>query len=380
MKTYEWIKINNQPKKWIDTHDQDACFRHLCTYGDQHQIYETVQEKLENAKHSVEIVNFIINHEDLIETIIKARREKKRYVRVMTWLDQRKHLYIEEDNIFNLFKTQARSWRKLARNDVPLRSNINCHIKMMLIDKETAIISSANLSKTSLTRNPENGVLITNMKEEINIIQKFFKAIWKNYANTEIGPLPPHVTASYIEANDDEYLRVQTRSTNHDPEFLDGFAHETDNFRFLFTGPCYNTLHAFIIEMIERAEEEILLLSFKIDNVQQIGLLRIIKEKIRCGVIVRILVCRKETQIREKYGKLLEIGCEVNAIDYNHAKGIVVDQEEVMIMTANIDNYIMLHKESINIGIYFKNKSYGEQAKEFINFLFENRTHTLRAL
>lgn len=379
MKTYEWVTTNNRPKQWKAKHDHDACFRHLCTYSHQHQIYDAIQDKLGNATKSVAIINFIITHKGVHKALINMRKEKKLVVRVMTWLDQKKHLYVEEDDIGVFDKSQARSWRQLATNDIPLRSNTKCHIKMMLIDQETAIISSANLTRTSFSRNPENGILITNMPDEIKIIQRFVKTIWNDYANTEIALLPQHVTSHFMRDNGDEYLRVQSRATNHNPDFFDGLDQETDNFRFLFTGPCYNTLHNFFMEMVKRAEKEILLLSYKIENVRQIGLLKIIKEKLNQGVVVRILVCKKDTKIRQVYGKLLEIGCEVEAINYNHAKGIVIDQKEVMIMTANIDNYIMLYKGSINMGIYFKNRKYGNQAKEFINFLFENRTHTLRA-
>lgn len=384
MKKFKWIKTKKSPKEWNPVHTKDNCFKHLCTYRDQHQIYDTIQEKMLGSQRRIEIINFLITKEDLINTIVSTRKEKRIPMKVMTWLNQASHhLDIEENDIFWLNQWQAKSWRKLALNGIPLRSNIKCHIKIMLIDKKSFIFSSANLTETSLTRNIENGILIANMRDEIRIIQKFITAIWKDYADTEITSLPSHITSYSMPDDDSEFLRVQSRPTNRNQ--LEGLETETENFRFLFTAPGYNTLFSFLIELLEQAEEEILLLSYKVLNIQQIGLLEVLKRKITCGVKVRILVCKiikKETkeltkQLKKFYLKLIEIGCEIVSIENNHAKGIVIDQKEVLIMTANIDNHLLPHKGSINMGVYFKNKEYSDQVKAFINHLFANKTNTL---
>ena len=377
IKKYFWKKLSVSQKSPNRREGASNKFAHIFTFGDRHHIYDAYDYYLDNARQDVLIVNFLITHKELIETIIKTRQLKKIPVRVMTWLDKTQHLYVEEDDIYQLFRSQARSCRELAMNDIPLRSNTKCHVKMMLVDSETVIISSANLTDTSLFRNPENGILLYQMEEEVKIIKHFAKTLWRNYANTEIATLPPHVTSVFEDNEGEENLRVQSRPTNHDIDILKGICQETDNFRFLFTCPYFNTLHLFVLDMIERANREILLLSYKMQNIKQIGLFKVLKDKINQGVNVRILVCKKDTKILDLYGQLLDIGCEIEAIEYNHAKGIVIDQKDVMIMTANIDNYIMPHKESINIGIFFKNKEYSEQAKEFVNFLFDNRTHKL---
>lgn len=377
MTTYKWNKRRIKRVEYPSVIRADACVVHLCTYGGQHGIYDVIAKHLRDAKQSISIVNFLITNEEVLQAIIEARRDRKLPVRIVTWLNQKEHLLIEEDSIFRLFKTQARSWRRLGLNNVPLRSNVRCHVKFMLIDDEAAIISSANLTDTSLRRNPENGILIRNMNDEIRIIHNFIKLIWGYYADHEIVAIPSYVGSNSIDDVDGGYLRVESRTASHNASGITTFPHETDNFRFLFTLPDYNSLHDYVIKLIERAEREILLVSYKIYNVKQIGLLKVLKEKIDRGVVVRILVCKKDTKILERYGKLVEIGCEVVSIVNNHAKGIVIDQKEVLIMTANIDNYLLPHKESINIGIYFKNMAYAEQAKTFINFLFDNSTHTL---
>ena len=73
-----------------------------------------------------------------------------------------------------------------------IRYNNNLHAKMVFIDGETAIISSANLTKRGLSVNYEAGAVIKDQKKVSEGIQ-FFKGVWD-----ESDLLTPELIMKYI--------------------------------------------------------------------------------------------------------------------------------------------------------------------------------------
>lgn len=59
-----------------------------------------------------------------------------------------------------------------------IRYNNNLHAKMLFIDSQVAIISSANLTRRGLSVNYEAGVIIRNL-EQVNKALEFFNGVWE---------------------------------------------------------------------------------------------------------------------------------------------------------------------------------------------------------
>jgi phosphatidylserine/phosphatidylglycerophosphate/cardiolipin synthase-like enzyme len=376
MNKHHWYK-NKKPKTpFLLKNTKSEGFQHIHTSKSCHKIYNEICNGLAMAENSIFIINFLITNEEIISKIIDKRNMEYIRTRIITWLNQKDHLLIDEDNIYDLFKSQAQSWRRLGINNIPIRSNIKCHIKCILIDKKIAFITSANLTDTSLKMNPENGVMFYGLKEEIEIIYNFMKTLWNNYTDYEIMY---HCSKS-LDATDDGYLSEYSRTTSFDPEPIMKYPQETNNVRFLYALPKYNTLYTFVKSILKRARKEILLLSYKFKPMKKTGILSILKDKIDEGVKVKILVCHKDTQILEYYSKIHDLGCEVLSINRSHGKAILIDQTEVLTMTSNVDEYFFPDKDGINIGIYLKNKILAKQAKSYINNLFENYDYRLNGV
>lgn len=376
MRKYRW-KNNRGQRTELLIPDLSNNLAHIHTYKSQHLIYDIIKKSIENANGSISIINFLITHPEIINLLIARRNNDHIPMRITTWLNQKQHMVIEEDKIYRLFKDQARSWRLLGLNSIPLRSYLYCHIKCFLFDKKTAIISSANVTKTSLLRNPENGILIHGLREEIDILTKFMRAVWDDFADYEINIRRIKNTSPRELSYHENYLYRFSRPVKFKPGPIINISNETENLRFLYSIPNYNTLYPFIINLLSKANEEILLISYKIEFWGKSDILKLLEEKIKKGVKVRILVCHKKTKILEHYSMLKEMGCEVMSVLNNHAKGIIVDQNEVLIMTSNLDRYILPGTNSINIGLYIKDSLLKEQAKLFLNHLFLNHDHYL---
>jgi phosphatidylserine/phosphatidylglycerophosphate/cardiolipin synthase-like enzyme len=373
MKKHHWHK-NTKPKTpFLLKKMESEGFQHIHTSKSCHTIYNEIRDGLAQAKKSIFIINFLITEKEIIDEIINKRNKEYIRTRIITWLNQKDHLLIDEDKIYDLFKTQAQSWRKLGLNNIPLRSNVKCHIKCILIDKKIAFITSANLTNTSLKENPENGIMFYGVKEEIEIIHNFMKTLWNNYADYEITY---HCSKS-LDTAGNGYLSEYSRANSYDPEPIIKYSQETNNVRFLFSLPKYNTLFPFVKSMLKNARKEILLLSYKFKPMKKSGILSILKDKIDEGVKVKILVCHKETKILEYYSEIHDLGCEIYSIDRSHGKAILIDQDKVLTMTSNVDEYFFPDKDGINIGMYLKNKTLAKQTKDYINNLFNNYDYRL---
>lgn len=74
-----------------------------------------------------------------------------------------------------------------------LRYNNNLHAKMVLIDSEVAVISSANMTGRGLRINYEAGVMVKD-KKQLKKALEFFNGVWG-----ESEPLTPEIIKKYAE-------------------------------------------------------------------------------------------------------------------------------------------------------------------------------------
>ncbi|MEN4006800.1 MAG: phospholipase D-like domain-containing protein [Methanobacteriaceae archaeon] len=78
--------------------------------------------------------------------------------------------------------------RVLKKQGADIRYNNDLHAKMILIDSEIAIISSANLTRRGLSVNYEAGVIIKD-QNHVKMALEFFKGVWEESEALEDGSL-----------------------------------------------------------------------------------------------------------------------------------------------------------------------------------------------
>lgn len=136
------------------------------------QYFQTAHEILSDAKESIHIASFELKYyEDfpdsqmnrLIEELVAAKR---RGVKVMIVVDQ----YSKENNAYHILDREGIEWKFDSEKTTT-------HSKLIIVDGETVLVGSTNLSYYGLEKNHEANVLIRN-RETAEIFVKYFHSLW----------------------------------------------------------------------------------------------------------------------------------------------------------------------------------------------------------
>lgn len=155
-----------------------ACPANPCVDGNQitpvfnRDYFAEAHRALQNSKSSIHMVLFELKYYDkypnstatlLVRDLIEA---KNRGVDVKIIVDE--------------FSTESNALDILKENGVDVKkdhANITTHAKLIIIDGETVILGSTNLSFYGLEKNNEANVIITD-KETAEYYEKYFQGIW----------------------------------------------------------------------------------------------------------------------------------------------------------------------------------------------------------
>ncbi|MEI6316443.1 MAG: phospholipase D-like domain-containing protein [bacterium] len=129
---------------------------------------------IHNAKTSLDIYNEEINSEDVITALEDASKRGVSVRLLMTYATANKRIYTELQNSGVVVHTFAASTKKLY-----------IHAKMILADKSQAFVGSQNFSFTSLNKNRELGIFVTD-SNILSSLENTFTTDWQNARNFAI--------------------------------------------------------------------------------------------------------------------------------------------------------------------------------------------------
>ncbi|WJI10453.1 hypothetical protein FGU46_10315 [Methanobacterium sp. CWC-01] len=159
------LKADNRILEQANEDLKKQCGVIVTTPHSTRSVIAEIRDNLSEAKNEVLVCSPWITY------LLEEFAQFKRGVKLKVVINFRKEDI--ESGITDLDKI-----RVLRRLGAEIRYNNDLHAKMIFIDEETAIISSANLTKRGLSVNYEAGVIIKN-KEHVQNALKFFNGVWE---------------------------------------------------------------------------------------------------------------------------------------------------------------------------------------------------------
>jgi len=307
----------------------------LCTHPSNPSILNTMVDMIENAEDNVLLCNWMLSHAKVERALVRAAGRLNGKVHVFTTLETSVHSQYTDDSeaLNNLARLQ-----ELAGSGVYIRLHPEAHAKFLIVDNEV-LITSANIRDTSLEKNIETGVLISN-PQVVADFRTLYAHIWLQEAKQHIRP-----------SKSNPSLRNPWRSDKKDAPTFEGSACWTlSNQRM--------SLVKAIIETIDTAKESLRISTYALSSLESgIGkqVLKAITEADARGVQTTILYHATSTAIgrpprdHELHGFNAIAGCKnVKMVGHPrlHAKHVIADSETGLIFTANLDG-----KHGLNSGI-----------------------------
>ena len=349
-------------------------FKHLSTFSGRSTIKENLIEILKNAQNYVFFTSFLIQDEQIIQTLIETARRLKCHVYVLTTLQNNDFDAIAsfEDEIIEEqwnFKEHIKGIQELVRNGISVKARKDCHAKFAVIDDKYAIVTSANAVPTCFTdipqqngrireANPENGVLIE-MPLEVIRISNFFRAIWRSAYNYYVSP-------------DEHIFEIGELSKEIIPVICNEPGSKSDEGQIVWTSPDdWRILHS-IVRMIDVAQQKVTICSYVIRGIETHLLGEKLLEAAKRGVEIELLVrgMYRRDHIDSCYFLKKTLKDQINICgDFcNHSKAILIDDKEAMIFSANIDSQHGLDS-SVEMGFLSQYPDFIGSVANFLNRL-----------
>lgn len=369
--------LKSQSKQSNTVNYQDGkgeFFRHLSTFSDKSTIKRCLIESIENAQKYIFFTSFLIQDQQIIESLIKAVRRLKGHVYVITTLkkndfDAVSSLESQQDRQEWDFEAHMDCVKYLAQNGIFVKARKDCHAKFAVFDDRYAVITSANSVATCFEdtkqesghirgANPENGVFI-DIKPEVLRIANFFRAIWRGAYNYYIKP-------------DKNFRNVGESSTEIMPICCKEPSSPSDNGQVIWTAPDDFRILNSMTDMIDSAEKEIKISTYVLkgmtDHIISRKLLKAAERDVKIELLVRGMT--RKDHLESCYHLKQSIGenIDIRADFYNHSKALVVDDKEAMILSANLDAQHGLDS-SVEVGFMSKNIEFVNSVSNFLDRL-----------
>jgi len=347
-------------------------FRHLSTFPGRSTIKEAVLDLLAQVKQHVFFCNFLLQDEEVLQALLMAARRLSGHVYILTTLkaDDFAQGGGADDEAEENFETHMQCVKQLTQQGLLVKARSDCHAKFMTVDDVQAIVTSANAVPTCYgnvrkpkggTReaNPENGVLLY-VPGEVRRLANFFRAIWRDACNYYVAPDPTVFEVQQVKSGTPLVRPVEP-------------SRPADEGEVLWTAPGDVRLLRRFLGMVQRAEKDVSLSTWVIKGMDSHELGDAIRKAAMRGVQFRILVRGmnwRDDHRRQCYQLARAIG--VNGIilgDYwNHSKAVVMDSEEAMVLTANMDSQHGLD-HGVEVGFHSRQTSFITAVNAFLDRL-----------
>jgi len=364
-----FLKRQIQPEPMEGYADGEGTFfRHISTFPDQSTIKEAVLELLRKAKQHVFFCNFLLQDEDVLGALLDASRRLSGHVYVLTTLkaDDFQQAGGAGDDAEGNFETHMRCVKQLTGEGMLVKARSDCHAKFMTVDDRHAIVTSANAVPTCYGNvsdkrraNPENGLLF-HIPSEVRRLANFFRALWRDASNYYVAPDPIVFEVQQVQSG-----APPVNPTEPSQPAVEG--------EVVWTAPSDPRILERFLDMVGRARKSVSLSTWVIKGMDTHELGDAIRRSSSRGVRFQILVRGmnwRNDHRKQCYLLARELGPNgVILGDYwNHSKAVVVDSDEAMVMTANMDAQHGLNN-GIEMGFHSRDQSFVASVGAFLDRL-----------
>jgi cardiolipin synthase len=300
----------------------------LLTTGEE--TYAVLEEHIRAARHSVDIMTFILGRDDTGRRLIRLLAARAREgVKVRLLLDSVGCMFLSRDFLRRLTRAGGEvAWFMPVLHFAPRgAANLRNHRKIAVFDRRTAMVGGHNLARIYLGPQP-------------------WRKRWPDFGAIITGPAAAQLHEVFIA--DWCFTTGQTPATVRGNDFAsndDGLASGPAELQVVASGPDVpgDPLYEGILTMIQEAKESVVLITpyFIPDEV----LMRSLTVKARAGRAVTLLLPTKPDHLitelarRHALRALHAAGVEVRLVGPGmmHSKALMVDDRLALFGSANFD-------------------------------------------
>lgn len=303
-----------------------------------------IVDLVRKAKKSVSIVSPVIQ-EDGVFNALREATAKGVELRVVTQLGNHRTGRFDTSPEFAGYDIPR---RRLAKLGACVRDwDVTVHAKMILVDGERFLFSTANLNENSLGTGRQNAVEAAILFEggpEVAAGQRLFDAIWEGCPTRQ-------------EKRDDRISIARIASTARLPIAGDCSV-RAGAAEFLLSTPLNHLLARRMTTLLNMAKSKIVFLAMSIYDLEKVPVLfdafmRALSRKVDVTVVVRTGVEQfKPSEWPDpSTKKLIAHGLKIIEISRLHAKGVFVDDEIGLMMSANLNPYSLGDLETSHVEV-----------------------------
>jgi phosphatidylserine/phosphatidylglycerophosphate/cardiolipin synthase-like enzyme len=331
----------------------------ISTHPKNPAILDAMVNMISSAKRRVFLFNWMLQYPAIEESLASAANRLNGRVHVLTTLETSIHSRYsdDEESMNNLSRLQG-----LAGNGVYIRLHPEAHAKFLIVDDEL-LVTSANIRDTSLEKNIETGIRVSD-SDTVNSFHSFFSYLWLHEANQHIRP----------SKNDPRLGNPWSQTESPDsPRAAADAIWTLDNRRM--------SLAESIIEKIKSAKKTLRISTYHLYNAEKGIGKQVVDELVNAsqrGVEITILyhatnvaIGRPPREI-EAVGFLRLMSCTGISMRGHpdlHAKHVIADETSGLLFTANLDGKRGLNT-GIEVGIRLS-KEASRQLSEWHDTLFD---------
>jgi len=305
------------------------------SWGSNEYLPVTLQEKIElkrlilkgidEANECLKICSFILTDVDVINALVRKLDSTETAIFILTQLDESKFstsFLTDEEIKENPSQYHLDAIATLNDKGAHIRASGSVHAKFIIVDNDYTILTSANITRSSLNENPESGVILRDdLCKDAAIV---FDLVYR-YGTTY---------SRFIKAGGNKRYILQNENNLQDSWLPDA----SNGFLFTLSGS-KRYIYDEMIRIIDEANSELILSTYCIVGVEKLKeFTDAIKNAIDRGVRVVVFCRGMNYRSDHLYGSklLADLGCELYGDLLNHSKGLS-NENDSMIFTANVD-------------------------------------------
>lgn len=303
----------------------------------------TIVDVIRNAQRSVCVVSPVIQEGEVFEALREAV-SRNVDVQVVTQLGNHRKGKFDTSSEFAEYDIPR---RRLAELGACVRDwDVTVHAKMVLADNRRFLFMTANLNENSLGKGDHNAVEAAFLFEdgpEVAAGRKLFNAIWEGCPTRQ-------------EKKDDTICISRVASKVKSPAAVD-CSIRTGSTEFLLSTPMNILLSRRLSLLLDSAKQKVVFLAMSIYDLDEVprlfdAFLRALDRKVVVQVFVRPGAEQKFKPSEwpdPSTKKLMAHGLKIVEIPHLHAKGVFVDDEIGLMMSANLNPYSLGDLETSHV-------------------------------
>lgn len=306
------------------------------------KILNLIEYGIENGE-SIFLSSFVLNYQPIIEKLIEASNKLPGKIYVLTVFSRNDIRAVvrsphEEEAHFT-------SLQKFVNAGIRVRNNPDGHWKFIVVGTRS-VVTSANITSPAFSINPEFGLLL--FSGHSDVLKRWFVDVWNHHTDEE--------------RRDKTNYRL-TKSTQHSCS-LSNYGTKIEILS-TYDGTKHKTK---LMSLLGNSMESIHLTTYKLTNP---GLINLLNKKADDGISVQIILPRSSHFRKDSYKaiKLLSEKIDVKYCLETHCKIMIIDNQQVVISTGNLDKY--LNQPNFDISIITEIKEIITSTSAFFDILWK---------